>query len=262
MDLALRGKRALVTGSSRGIGAAIAKALAREGVSLVVHGRSEGDAARVASEIGVEGGKAAVALGDLSTDDGAALAIDAALAAFGGIDIAVNNAGRADEDSWQAVSPDAWLDSYNVGVVSMTRVVRLLLPQMTALGWGRFIQIASIAASSPLPSYGAYGAAKAGVVNLTVSLAAGIAGSGITANAVSPGVIMSPEIEAWIGQTARDEGWEGDWPDHERRFSAGFLPCAAGRLGRAEEVADLVTFLASPRADYINGVEYRIDGGR
>jgi NAD(P)-dependent dehydrogenase (short-subunit alcohol dehydrogenase family) len=74
MDLALRGKRALVTGSSRGIGAAIAKALAREGVSLVVHGRSEGDAARVASEIEVEGGKAAVALGDLSTDDGAALA--------------------------------------------------------------------------------------------------------------------------------------------------------------------------------------------
>jgi len=286
VDLQLEGKRALVTGSSSGIGEAIAMALAKEGASVVVHGRRENEAVRVAKAITDRGASAAVALGDLATDEGAGHVAKTAMAAFGGIEIVVNNAGAYFRDEWTDPNPARWLDLYNQNVVSMVRVIRHLLPQMKQREWGRLIQIGSGLASAPAATFAAYGSTKSAIVNLTVSLAKGLARTGVTANTISPGPVLTPNIEAWITDIAGKKGWHGEWAEVERRFVAEFFAnlesiigpqsvldlaerrCVAeffenptGRIGRVEEVVDLVTFIASPRANYINGANIRVDGG-
>jgi len=286
MDLQLSGKRALVTGSSSGIGEAIARSLAKENAAVIVHGRRENEAVRVAQQIQDQGGKSAVALGDLATDQGADHVARTALAAFGGIDIVINNAGAYFRDEWTDPDPAHWLDLHNQNVVSMVRIIRHLLPQMKQRGWGRFIQIGSGLASAPAANFAAYGSTKAAIVNLTVSLAKGLARTGVTANTVSPGPVLTPNIAAWIKEIAGKRGWPGEWAEVENRFVTEFLAnlesiigphnvldlaerqCVAeffenptGRIGRVEEVVDVVTFLASPRANYINGANIRVDGG-
>jgi NAD(P)-dependent dehydrogenase (short-subunit alcohol dehydrogenase family) len=128
MDLQLEGKIALVTGSSGGIGAGIAATLAREGATVVVHGRE--DAERVAAEIGAPGGRAAVAIGDLATDEGAAVVAQAALAAVGRVDILVNNAGAYENRSWMGATADRWAELYASNVLSAVRMVQLVVPRM------------------------------------------------------------------------------------------------------------------------------------
>jgi 3-oxoacyl-[acyl-carrier protein] reductase len=135
MDLRLTGRRVLVTGSSSGIGEGIAKSLAREGASIVVHGRNEKAAKRVQHEIDAEGGKAIIAIGDLSTDEGAKRVAETALTELGAIDILVNNAGAYEVRGWADTTPTQWLDVFNQNVVSMVRVIRLLVPQMRQLGF-------------------------------------------------------------------------------------------------------------------------------
>src|SRR5262245_34194973 len=130
MDLKLEGRRALVTGSTSGIGEAIAKTLAAEGVRVVVHGRRESEAARVARAIADSGGEAVVALGDIGTDDGADRVARAAASGWGGVDILVNNAGVYFEDSWTTPEPSRWSDVYNQNVVSMIRLVRHFIGPM------------------------------------------------------------------------------------------------------------------------------------
>ena len=161
MDLQLAGKRALVTGSSSGIGEAIAKSLAAEGARVIVHGRREAEAKRVAAEITAIGGQAAVAIGDLATDAGADAVAKAATEAFGGIDILVNNAGAFPMIGWFDESAAAWTELYNQHVGSMVRMIHRLVPAMKGLKWGRVIQIASAAAPEPGPEMPAYSSTKA-----------------------------------------------------------------------------------------------------
>jgi 3-oxoacyl-[acyl-carrier protein] reductase len=261
MDLRLAGKRALVTGSSSGIGERIAKSLAEEGVAVAVHGRNQKAAARVAQDVTASGGKAAVSTGDLRTDEGARQVVGAAIAALGGIDILVNNAGVFPFRGWNNTTPNDWSDLYNVNVVSMVRVVRLLVPHMRELGWGRIIQISSGVATSPNASMPDYAAAKAATVNLSVSLARELAGTGITVNTVSPGAIVTPGWKDLALAAAAAQGWSTDFAEVEQRLLAGPLANPAGRLGRVEDVANVVVFLASPLADYVNGANFRVDGG-
>ena len=263
LDLKLEGKRALVTGSSSGIGESIARALARQGATVVVHGRNAKRAQRVADEIKQQGGKAAVALGDLARQGDADRVVSQAIESLGGIDILVNNAGGADEGMkpWLDTTVEQWEKTFEQNVFSAVRLIRQLVPSMKKNGWGRVIQISSGVATQPFPIGPDYGAAKAAIVNVSVSLAKDLAGTGITVNTVSPGPILTPAAERVFRDVAKQQGWGEDWPEIERQAVKNLVPNPVGRLGTVEEVAAAVAFLASPLASYINGANLRVDGG-
>jgi 3-oxoacyl-[acyl-carrier protein] reductase len=262
MDLRLTGKRALVTGSTSGIGEAVARTLAREGAAVFVHGRREEETVRVVTEIERDGGRAVAVTGDVATDEGVR-AIVAGVEAAGGIDILVNNAGMWDGRTWSEVAPAEWVKLFDTNVVSAVRLIQAFSPQFKKAGWGRFIQMASGVATSP--TFGGrephYAASKAALVNLTVGLAKDLAGSGVTANAISPGIVLTKPIQTHFEGFARAQGWGTDWPTIEKRLATQVFHNPSGRMGRPEEIANLVAFVASPLADFIQGANLHADGG-
>jgi 3-oxoacyl-[acyl-carrier protein] reductase len=186
VDLELTGRRALVTGSRSGIGEAIATTLAAEGATVVVHGRRQEAACRVVDAIVAADGQALPAIADLRTDDEVERLAEQIHETLGGIDILVNNAGSyANRTWWTATSAD-WLALYDANVVPTVRLVRALVPAMRDRGFGRVIQLASGEATQPFAFMPHYAAAKASLVNLTVSLAQELAGSGVTASTRQP----------------------------------------------------------------------------
>jgi 3-oxoacyl-[acyl-carrier protein] reductase len=262
MDLQLAGKRAVVTGSSSGIGEGIAKTLAAEGAAVVVHGRRETEAHRVAAEITAAGGKAVVAIGDLSSDAGADTVARVANQAFGGADILVNNAGAFPHVPWLESTAGQWTDLYNQNVGSMVRLITRLVPGMKERGWGRVISIASVVGTMPFAASGKYSATKAANISLAVSLAKDLAGTGITSNAVSPGMIVTPGAEEFLKGLAPQFGLPADDLDAIKEFAVqNMAPNPSARLGQPEDIAAAVAFLASPLAGYINGANLRVDGG-
>ncbi|WP_343671228.1 SDR family oxidoreductase [Chitinophaga sp.] len=260
MDLKLKGKRALVTGSSSGIGEAIVCLLAKEGASVIVHGRNEKRSAAIAESIRKNGGSAEYVIGDLSTDEGADRVAAAALAG-GQIDILVNNTGVYNPQPWMNATVQNWNDTYNSNVLSYVRMIHNLLPQMKVLGWGRIIQIGSSAAIQPMNIQPDYSASTAARHNLTVSLARELKGTGITSNTVSPGAMLVETTKNMLLGMAEKYGWGRDWAEIEKMAVAQFTSNDIGRLGRPEEVASAVAYLASPLADYISGTVVRVDGG-
>jgi 3-oxoacyl-[acyl-carrier protein] reductase len=262
MDLQLEGKRALVTGSSSGIGAAIARLLAAEGALVVVHGRNIERANAVAESISGAGREAATAIGDLATDAGAEAVADTALAAFGGIDILVNNAGGASDEqakSWFAVELSEWLSTYQKNVIAAGRLIHRLAPPMKERGWGRIIQIATMAATIPTSAQPDYGPSKAAMLNMSLGLSKALAGSGVTVNSISPGMIRTEGLEQFLDQFAAKRGWD------DREQAAEYILKGTGqtvhRIGRPDDVAHAVAYLASPVADFLNGINIHVDGG-
>lgn len=264
MDLGLRGKRALVTASTSGIGAATVKMLAAEGAAVVIHGRNVERAEAIKAEIETAGGKAAIALGDLTTDATAPDVLGPALRAFGGIDILVNNLGHYEPlaPNWTDATPADFAYTYQVNVVAAVRAIHAALPGMKERGWGRIINIASGAYTEPPPEFPTYGPAKAALVNLSVGLARALPLTGITVNTVSPGNTLTETMLSNLPRIAVANGWpETDPLEIEKRFVAEQWPSPAGRMGRVEEIAALICFVASTHASYITGTNYRIDGG-
>jgi len=259
MDLQLRGRRALVTGSSAGIGAAIAARLAAEGATVLVHGRRPDAVQEVIDHIAGTGGHAEPALGDLSTETGVAQVVGTALA--DGVDILVNNAGWYANTTWEHATAEDWLRGYERNVVTAVRLIRALVPRMRKRGWGRIVQMASGEATMPFATMPEYAAAKAALVNLTVSLAKQLARTGISVNTVSPGIVVTPGVEAFYRQVAAERGWGDSWADIEAAVLREVLDNPTGRLGRPTDVADLVAYLVSPLAGYVNGANLRVDGG-
>lgn len=256
MDLGLAGHRALITGSHRGTGEVIARRLAEEGATVIVHGFEQAAADAAAARIP---GATAVA-GDL-LDDAGAEAVWQAARADGDVDILVNNYGTSATGDFEHTPSNDWHAMYEHNLLSAARLVRLALPTLRAASWGRIINLGTAGTARPGGRNPHYYAAKGALVTFTESLARELAGTGIRVNLVSPGIIHTPEVEDWLRRTARREGWGDDWQEIERRAVAERFPNAAGRLARREEIADLVCFLASPRADYLHGQNLFVDGG-
>ena len=260
MDLQLSKKRALVTGSTSGIGEQIAKTLAAEGASVVIHGRRENEAQRVAQAVTQAGGNSAVAVGDLGSDDEAAKVVEAALSAFGGIDILVNNAGAFPMKPWLETTAAEWNDLYNANVGSVVRLVTALVPAMKERRWGRVIMIGSFLGPMPQPFVANYGATKMVNIEQAVSLAKALGGTGVTSNAVSPGPIRTPGLEAGTKAMMEAQGQKYDFATFEASYvKETHLP--VGRIGSPADIAHAVAFLVSPLADFITGANLRVDGG-
>lgn len=260
MDLHLTGKRALVTGSSSGLGEAIATRLAAEGAEVVVHGRDVARTEKVAAAIRGQGGRAAVAVGDLSTDEGAA-AVAAAVLADGPIDILVNNAGAYEHLSWTDATPEDWRTTYETNVISGVRMIRHLVPRMRERRWGRVITIGGGLATQPMQSHPQYNATLAARHNLAVSLARELAGTGVTSNVVAPGAILVESVKDLLTGIAPARGWGETWEEIERGAVRDLIPNDTGRFGKPEEIAAAVAYLCGTPADYVSGANLRVDGG-
>ncbi len=263
MDLKLAGRRALVTGSSSGIGEGIARMLAQEGCAVVVHGRNRERAAKVAADIHAAG----VAIGDLSTDEGAAAVHAEARAALGGnIEILVNNAGGSSTGNTTKtpiqISPTDWVSNYHANALSSVRLCRFAVPDMVAAKFGRVIQISSAVAVQPNNMGADYSGAKAALNNFTVSLAGSLKGVGVTVNTVSPGIIMVDGLLRFGRQKYGNPDLTIE--DVTQRLAADkvFDLPPAGRLGTPQDLALVVCMLASPISGFVTGANYRVDGGQ
>lgn len=260
MDLHLAERRALVTGSTSGLGEATARMLAAEGAAVVVHGRDAGRARAIADDIIRDGGRASVAVGDLTTDEGADAVADAALAG-GPVDVLVNNAGAYEHLSWADATSEAWAVTYDQNVISGVRMIQRLVPAMRERGWGRVITIGGGLGGQPMNSHPQYNATLAARHNLAVSLARELKGTGVTSNVVAPGAILVPAVRELLTGIAGHRGWGETWPEIEAASVRELVPNDTDRFGRPDEIAGAVAYLCGPLADYISGASLRVDGG-
>ena len=252
MDLRLTGKVVLVTGSSRGIGLATAQAFAAEGCRIMLSARAPEQLREAETALRTAGADVAACTADVSDPDDAARLIDATVAAFGGIDILVNNVGGGGGGARIAdSSDDDWRGALERNLVQTVRMMRLALPHMKGRPGAAVINIASISGWTPqLAMSGQYGAAKAALIFDTERWALEFVPHGIRVNTVSPGSIL-----------VEGNGWDryrlGSPAYYEDYVRYGF---PMGRLGTADEVADVIVFLASPRGNWINGRNIPVDG--
>jgi len=252
MDLKLAGKAALITGSSRGIGLATAKALAAEGCRLMLSARSAEQLAEAEAALRASGAEVAAQIADASEPDEAAELVAAAVAAHGGIDVLVNNLGGGGGGARIADSTDDdWRNALERNLIQTVRMMRVSLPRMKGRAGAAVVNVASISGWSPqLAMSGQYGAAKAALIFDTERWALEFVPHGIRVNTVSPGSILAPG-NGWDRYRLTNPEYFTDYVRH------GF---PMGRLGTIEEVADVIAFLASPRAYWINGRNIPVDG--
>ena len=263
MDLQLKGRRALVTGSSSGIGEAIVHMLVEEGAAVVVHGRNRERAETIAKEINAAG----VAIGELSTDALVADVHAEACAALGGnIEILINNAGgNAAGNTAKApadISIDDYIWNYRANALGAVRLCQLCVPDMVAAKFGRIINVSSAVAVQPNNMGADYSAAKSALNNFTVSLAGSLKGVGVTANILSPGIIMVDGLLRFGRQKFGNP--DMSFEEVSDRFAAEkvFDMPPVGRLGMPRDLAMVACLLASPLSGFITGANYRVDGGQ
>ncbi len=245
----LEGRVALVTGSSRGIGRAIALAFAAQGCRVIINYRSSREEAEAVGREIETAGRAAcmVAKADVSREGDVAQMVEAAVSRFGRLDILVNNAGIAGRRAFLDIDPEEWQRMLDNDLTSVYLCSRAALPHMLAAGWGRIVNVASTSGMTGGTSGGHYAAAKGGVIALTKSLGREFASRGVTVNAIVPSKIDTEMLASSLED------------DQERQALRKKIP--VGRFGRPEEIAALAIFLASAAAGYITGETIVASGG-
>jgi 3-oxoacyl-[acyl-carrier protein] reductase len=261
MDLGLRGRAALVTGASKGIGKAIALGLAEEGVRVALLARTETALQAAADEIRASTGATVLALPtDIRNAAAVLAAVERARAELGPLHILVNNAGgpiKRPERQIQWADSD-WRDDIDTKMLGMLRVTQSMIPHMPRDGTGRVINISGIAGSSVLTSALTHGLNNAAMNHATSYLAADLAAARVTVNTVIPGLIATEWRESWAESAGRQRQLSKQQFLDATCRDWGII---AGRWGSMREVADAVVFIASDRAAYINGARLTVDGG-
>ncbi|OWY27032.1 SDR family NAD(P)-dependent oxidoreductase [Herbaspirillum robiniae] len=257
MDLQLEGKLALVSGSTAGIGYAIASTLAREGATVIVNGRTQASVDEAVERIRAEtGGQAQGYAGDLSRAEAA----NEVVRRYPGINILVNNLGIFEPKAFEDIPDEDWLRFFDVNVLSGVRLARLVLPEMKRGNWGRIVFISSESAVQIPTEMVHYGMTKTAQLAVSRGLAETVAGTGITVNSVLPGPTKSRGVGDFVEDMARSSDKtfaqvEAEFFDHVRPTSL------IKRFGTPQEVASLVAYVCSPLASATTGAALRVDGG-
>jgi len=238
----LDGRTALVTGSGRGLGWEMVRALAEAGARVLLHGRSADRLAGRLAELRAAG----FAADSVTFDMADRPAMRQAMVGSGPVDILIHNVGERDRRPFAEIEPDDFARLIDVDLSAAHALIRLVVPEMIRQGWGRLILVSSIAGQLAVPGASSYIAAKGGLTALARALAAELGATGITANALSPGFFGTETNEGLMGS-----------PMGERQRER----CPAKRWARPEEIAGAAPFLASPAASYVNGHTLVVDGG-
>ena len=252
MDLGLKGKVAIVTGGSQGIGKATALRLAQEGASVVIAARGRELLDLAAGEIRAAGGKVATVQADVSRAEDCARLVAEAIKAFGRLDILVNNAGTSATGEFESVTDDIWQADFELKLFAAIRLARLAIPHMKQQGGGRIVNITNIGAKQP----------RAKSMPTTVTRAAGLAFTKALSKEFAPHQILVNTVCIGLvraGQHERKAAKAGTPVEQVYAIMAKDIPL--GRVGRAEEVANAIAFLASEAASYITGTSINLDGG-
>ncbi len=260
MDLGLKGKVAVITGGSKGIGKAIALALAAEGAEVALSARGKADLTRTATEIEKRGVRALSVRVDLTKSDGPRRFVQNVLKRFGRIDVVVNNlGGPLYFKRFLELTDQEWRATLELDLMAAVRVCREVIPQMQRQGGGRIINIASMSGIEMEAKFPDYRVAKAALIALGKYLSVEFAKDKIVVNTVSPGAVWTPSWEYEASVLAQKSGQSTEEVQKKLKREAGAaIPLG---MGSPEEVARLVTFLASPNVTWMTGSTVRIDGG-
>lgn len=258
MDLKLRGKVAVITGASVGIGLAAADAFAAEGVHLVLAARQRERLDAAAAEIAARHQVRAVPVAcDVATTEGVAELVGATTAAFGGADILFNNAGTGSNETIMDAPDDKWHAYWDLHVMAAVRLARGLVPSMRERGGGAILHNASICATQPLGYEPIYNVTKAALMMFSKNLANELVKDNIRVNTINPGLVLTPDWIKTAKQLTQSSG--GDWEAHLQQVADEHAPIR--RFASPAELADFIVFLCSERASYSVGSTYFVDGG-
>jgi NAD(P)-dependent dehydrogenase (short-subunit alcohol dehydrogenase family) len=257
MDLKLKNRLALVSGSTAGIGLAIATALAKEGARVIVNGRAQASVDEVAAKLRSDTGADIVGFaGDLSQ----AAVADALARRHPGVEILVNNLGIFEPKAFEDIPDADWVRFFEVNVLSGVRLARLFLPAMRRANWGRIIFISSESGVQIPAEMIHYGMTKTAQLGVSRGLAEAVAGTGITVNSVLPGPTSSRGVVDFVDVLAKESGQS--FEAFEKEFFEKVRPTSLiKRFATPEEVASLVAYVASPLASVTTGAALRVDGG-
>ncbi|MET1056058.1 MAG: SDR family oxidoreductase [Pedobacter sp.] len=263
MNLNIKGKVALITGGDSGMGLATAKILAEDGVKIILSDINEESLKEAEAELKAQVSDVVVAtfVADLA-DNASVLKLEAfAREQHGGIDILINSAGaRGAAGDFLTLTDDDWQETINTDLMGAVRLCRAFIPQLQEKGWGRVILIASENAYQPYEEESPYNACKAGIINLSKCLSRAYSKDGLLFNCVSPAFIETPMTDAMMDELAKERGESRD--EAVKWFLKNKRPnLAVGRRGKPGEVAAVIAFLVSEQASFVNGVNYRVDGG-
>jgi len=257
MDLGIKGKTSIVCGASQGLGRASAEMLANEGVNLVICSRNFDKIFSTARSISETSGVSVVPVAaDITLPESSDKLVNEAIKQFGSIDILINNAGGPSPGKFEELDDSEWENAFNLALMSTVRMTRTVLPYMISKGWGRVINLASISVKQTISGLILSNSIRSAVTGMAKTLSQEVASKGVLINTIATGNFDTDRLRSIIKNRARASSITEKKAQHELEST---IPI--GRIGRPEELAWVVAFLASEKASYITGATIQVDGG-